>query len=166
MVRRRALRRSGLLCVALIGTLPLWVASCEDAPRKDCVRLRELLEDVSAGVSAWRCPAGIEGATAISKGNDENSCAALVEGPCIGAFPKEGKFACGPKDCSVGTACRSSTECDKSKNFSCVTYNEPCSPEDCACGIDVCGSTYFFDCAKGVGGDLWLRCSAYLACGS
>ena len=167
MVGRSALRRSGLLGVALIGILPFWVASCEDAPREDCARLRQSLDDVSNGVSAWRCTSTrMERATAISVTTNDDSCASYLESPCFGAFPAEGKFACGPKDCAKGTACRGTTECNLDETFSCVELSEPCSVQNCTCVYTICGSTAHPSCSTGVEGDLWVGCSEYLTCGS
>ena len=168
MVTCSAFRSSGLLCVALIGILPVWVASCGDAPREDCARLRELLAEVSAGVSAWRCTSAVvEKVTAISLGNDENSCASVVESPCIGAFPAEGKFACGPKDCPQGTPCVRSTGCDRTATYRCTadTVDEPCVEDNCACAYAICTTTGFSACETGVDGDVWVLCSEYV-CGS
>ena len=168
MVKRSAVRRSGLLGVALIGILPFWVLSCEDAPREDCARLRQLLDDVSNGVSAWRCTSTrMERATAISVTTNDDRCAPYVESSCVGPFPAEGKFACGPKDCPQGTPCVQSTGCDRTATYRCATdtVDEPCVEDNCACAYAICATTGFSACETGVDGDVWVLCSEYV-CGS
>ena len=153
--------------LAATCTLPLLLGSCEEAPaREDCVRLQQVLDDVSNGVSAWRCPAdGVETAATIAAGNDQISCALYAE--CVGAFAGAGKFACGPKDCTLGTACVVSTNCDRMRAYSCTgsSVEEPCSEVDCTCSNNVCSSTGFSSCASGIDGDPWIFCIEYV-CGS
>lgn len=167
MVRCSALRRSGLLCVALIGILPVWVASCEDAARQDCVRLRQLLDDVSNGMSAWRCTTvDFDFATDVSRGNDEESCGAWVQDVCVGPFPPAGKFACGPRDCAVGMVCSESLNCERRLSYSCKGADETCTEQDCACVHAICGSTAHGSCLTGVEEAPWVHCGEYLTCGS
>ncbi len=139
----------------------------DQAPREYCVELRAALEDVASGKSAWRCPKfNLDLAVVDSAGTNEDICARWTEGPCVGAPPAEGTFACGPKDCAKGTACRDASECDGSQNSSCFEPAEPCSAQNCGCADAVCGSTAHSSCSTGVEGDLWVQCSEYLTCGS
>lgn len=167
MVRCSVLARSGWFCLALSCTLPLWGASCEDAPREDCARLRQMLEDVSAGLSAWRCTTvDLAFATDVSTGNDEGSCGAWVHDVCAGPSPPTGKFACGPRDCALGMVCSESLSCEKKLSYSCKGVDEPCAEQDCACVYAICGSTAHGSCLTGVAGDPWVHCGEYLTCGS
>lgn len=163
MVDRTRSASHGWCCVVLVCVVPFWVASCGDTTPENCSRLRQLLDEVSAGTSAWRCTtAGLAVATDASNGNKDASCEPFVQS-CVGAFPAEGKFACGPKDCAKGTACRGAGACDGSHTFSCSEFTEPCSEETCGCAFEVCNSG-LQSCATGIDGDLWVTCVAFTEC--
>ena len=134
------------------------------APRQYCVELRAALEDVASGKSAWRCTAfHLDLAAADSTGVDEDACARWIEVPCVGAFPADGKFACGPRDCSKGMACLASSGCDLRQNFSCSEFTSPCSEQNCGCALEVC-TTMLSGCATGADGDLWVQCTLSTEC--